>query len=601
MPFGPYDDFKDCVSKNQDKASPEGFCAWLHKEITGKYPSESSSSMPPDAFQLFIPKYSEALDSGKGEKEAYAFAVKEGLTPAGWVDTRQGWAKLYQAPKMRVVEHVPVFSTGEHTNSAGKNRKWAEVDLDKMVEAFVAGVPAVSPLKCGHTPDSFNRKIAEALGVPVDVVTGLGGKGQIALGRMSSLERKGNLLIAAYERVPEPIAKLIEAGLYSNVSVEIEDKIGDYGPVITATALLGVEEPAIEDATLARSAVFGGPREGALVYTFSVAKDLPSDILSKELTDVKARFEDIIKGKRGAPVFRAMFGTLYSMYERIIGSGHQTGTADVIPEEVFTLAASEHQGNIDALINWAGEVGFDQCVTSLTGKPGIDDPARVCGWLKARAEHGKKTNEEVRMSKFSEIKAKFQGPGAPAEGTEAAAALMAIAQTLGLTGEVTVEDVIKAIKALAEKAGATAPAAMSAEFSKMGETIKSQGDTIAVLQHQARVEKYQKETSVLTAIQGKPAELAAKLATLEEKSGEATAKEVLSTYQEANKAAQAAIQARGTSRSGVKAAAFEDKVQEFMKADPKLNRGDATRKAMNAYPELYRDVKTDAHAGASIV
>ena len=40
MPFGPYKDFDDCVSKNKDKKSPEGFCAYLHKQITGDWPSE---------------------------------------------------------------------------------------------------------------------------------------------------------------------------------------------------------------------------------------------------------------------------------------------------------------------------------------------------------------------------------------------------------------------------------------------------------------------------------------------------------------------------------------------------------------------------------
>ena len=39
MPFGDYTDFADCVDQNQDKDSPEGFCAWLHYEITGEWPS----------------------------------------------------------------------------------------------------------------------------------------------------------------------------------------------------------------------------------------------------------------------------------------------------------------------------------------------------------------------------------------------------------------------------------------------------------------------------------------------------------------------------------------------------------------------------------
>lgn len=44
MPFGDFKDFEDCVSKNQDKDNPEGFCAFLHKKITGKYPSEMEAT-----------------------------------------------------------------------------------------------------------------------------------------------------------------------------------------------------------------------------------------------------------------------------------------------------------------------------------------------------------------------------------------------------------------------------------------------------------------------------------------------------------------------------------------------------------------------------
>lgn len=611
MPFGPYANFDDCVAKNADKASPQGFCAWLHKQITGAYPSQMETGLPAEAWEVFMAKYEGSLNAGKGEREAYEFAVKEGLEPAGWVNTARGWSRLYQTPKMRTVAGVKVFATGTHTDSAGLTREWTEADLDNMVTAFVAGVPAISPLKCGHTPDSFNRKIAEALDVPVEVVTGLNGQGQVALGRMSSLERKGNLLVAAYERVPDPIASLIEAGLFSTVSVEIDDKVGDFGPVITATALLGAEEPAVSEATLARTSVFGKPREGARVLSFRVGHEIPAEELRKEFADVRNRLAEVIKGKRGAPIFRAMFASLNEMFERLLGSGkHQTGeNAEEIPEELLTYAASAYQGNVQGLIDWAAGVGFDGCVAHLTGKPGITDPERVCGWLKGRA-HSKNKEETGTMSlKISEYKAKFQEPGMAPEGADAAAALMAIATALGLTEGATVEDIIAAITALGEKAAGAAPAegaaaapgAMGAEFSKMSATIKAQGDTIASLQHEARVEKFQKITSTFKAIEGKPEDLAADLATLEEKAGADVAERAVKAYQAAEKANAAALKATGTARSGAKAAAFEDKVQEFMKADPKLNRGEATKRAMQAHPDLYREVKQDAHAGSAVV
>lgn len=48
MPFAGYDDFSSCVSDNQDKDSPEGFCSHLHKEATGEYPNQSGAFDDPD-------------------------------------------------------------------------------------------------------------------------------------------------------------------------------------------------------------------------------------------------------------------------------------------------------------------------------------------------------------------------------------------------------------------------------------------------------------------------------------------------------------------------------------------------------------------------
>ncbi len=41
-PFGDFEDFDACVAANQDKDDPEGFCAWLHQQITGEWPTEKA-------------------------------------------------------------------------------------------------------------------------------------------------------------------------------------------------------------------------------------------------------------------------------------------------------------------------------------------------------------------------------------------------------------------------------------------------------------------------------------------------------------------------------------------------------------------------------
>lgn len=52
-PFGPYESFQDCVSANQDKENPEGFCAWLHHEFTGEWPAVEKARMAERAKALF--------------------------------------------------------------------------------------------------------------------------------------------------------------------------------------------------------------------------------------------------------------------------------------------------------------------------------------------------------------------------------------------------------------------------------------------------------------------------------------------------------------------------------------------------------------------
>ncbi len=520
MPFGPYADFADCVAKNGNKSNPEAFCAWLHHQITGQWPGEMAkdSTLPAEAFNLYIGKYSEALNNGKGEKEAHSGALAE-LEKAGWMQTQRGWTKYIgynlQAPKMRTVTGVKVFATGTHTDSAGNTRKWTEEDLDKMVEAFVANVPAICPLKAGHTPDAFNKVIAEKLGVPVEVVTGDGGHGQIALGRMSSLERKGNLLVASFERVPEAIANLIEGGQFSTVSVEIDDKVGDFGPVITAVALLGVEEPAVASATLDRASVFGKPREGARVFTFTVA----DDTLQSEFADLKGRLLDWTKGKRGAPIFRAFIAKLNEMFEQMTGaSKHSNPPNGAVPATDRTNASRQN----------LGQEAYTMDIKKIAALLGLPETA---------------TEEEV-LAKLTELLK--GGPG-------------------------------------------VMPEAMSKEFTSLKETVKAQAATIATLQHSERVAKYLKVTSQFKAVQGKPEDIATKLADLEEKAGEETAKTVLATYQEAERAGQTALQAVGTSKKGDKAVAFEDKVQAYQKANPNVSRADAIKATMRAEPDLYRE------------
>ena len=605
MPFGPYGDFNDCVMKNGDKGNPEAFCAWLEHKITGAWPGQLSADKYPEQFWT---AYDAALSAKKADKEAYQEAVAA-AEAAGYSLTRFGWVKEFQAPNMKTITGVRVFGAGTWTDSAGFERTWSDQDLDNMIAAFAAGVPAVVPLKCGHTSDEFNMRIAEALGVPVENVTGDHGQGQIALGRMVALQRKGSWNIASFDKVPEPIANLIEGGQYSTVSVEIEDEVGEYGPVITGVALLGAEEPAVEGATTERALVFGGTRQGARVWSFKVGDDIPMSELKAEFDDIRGKLAEIVKGKRGAPIFRAMFGNLSELFERLTAGKHAAQDDAEVLAEIRAYAVQEYQGNVQPLIAWAGTVGFDACVVALTGKPGITDPTRVCGWLKGQAHsksneggndmklpkalEGKKP-EDIRAMSIPDL-AKLFAEGETPKVEELKAAfqegeLAAIAAALGLGEEATVEDMVAAITALTEKAaagegeGAKPPEGeMGKEFAKANDRILNLEKTLA---SERSLREWETRTAAFTTIPGTPHEHAVSLADIEGKAGKDAAETQFKALDHANKLAAEATKVVGTARTGG-VTDFDNEVKRYMSEHKDATKVQAIEAVSKERPDLY--------------
>ncbi len=239
MPFGPYADFDDCVAQNGDKASPEGFCAFLHHKITGNWPG--AMAMPQQVIEVYCKAYDESLLRGEKSVEAEKSALAA-ISKAGWQKRSDGWLWQFQAPRTRIIYNVEIFASGTWIDSSGQRKTWLQADLDSIVKGF-ANDKSV-PLKAGHTTDEFNTKVAQVLGVPIELVKGEHGKGQIALGYVDSLQRKGDKLLATFKGVPEAIADLVEANLYSNVSAEID--VTNDKPALTGVALLGAEQPAVD-------------------------------------------------------------------------------------------------------------------------------------------------------------------------------------------------------------------------------------------------------------------------------------------------------------------------------------------------------------------
>ena len=107
-----------------------------------------------------------------------------------------------------------------------------------------------------------------------------------------------------------------------------------------------------------------------------------------------------------------------------------------------------------------------------------------------------------------------------------------------------------------------------AQFASLQATVKAQAEELAGLRRERRVANYQKLAESWVAIPGKPEEMAAQLANIEEKAGKPVADSVVAQYQAANDAGVKAglLSAVGRSKgTGESADPFEAKVLAFAK------------------------------------
>ena len=541
--FGPYTSFQDCVAKNSDKTNPQAFCAWLEHEITGKWPSELKTDLPQEAWSLYLAKYCESLSGStknhvEADKEAHSIGLQV-LVDAGWDHSRGGWVKQFAAPAMQTVAGVKIFASGDWTDSSGVTRSWEGADLDKMVEAFRSGVPSIVPLKAGHTSDSFNTQIAEALGVPVDLIAGEMGQGQISLGRMSSLEHREGWLIASFDNVPDKIASLIEGGQFSTVSVEIEEEVGNFSPVLTGVALLGAELPAVDGASLDRALVFGGKREGARIFSFK-AEEVSLDDLQSEFASLRDKFSEAIKGMKGVTVFRAMLNNLENIFKQMVAARKKGSFQDfhTLEERLRSL-------------KWVGQdlglkegATIDEIIARIeqlkTATPGVDTEG-LSPELQALLNESSKEKEMLNLTKgakLSEFAEKFQLD------TEE---LMAIAAALNLGEEATLEDIMNAIEAMKQQIAGPAEGQLQ-EFAKINTRMETLESENAGLKRDKVMAKFTKATEKLIGFEGTAVDLATELADIERDQGEPVAAKLLASYQKSSDIFMAAQKASGTSR-----------------------------------------------------
>ena len=297
-------------------------------------------------------------------------------------------ATKMQQMQTRQVVGVEIFSAGEWTDSGGQTVTWTTDNIDAMIAAFAAGQPSDGvPLKVGHTPDGFNKKVADALGVPIILTTGDGdgGRGQLRLGQVASLTRKDNKLIATFANVPVALADLIEGDQYHSVSVEMEKSDDGKYLMLTAVALLGSEAPAVENLK---------PVSDAAVYArrrwFSQAKPAASKD-ADEAGTLKTMF-----GKLIDRVFRTPDGEKHTVTngekhpvtkEFNAPKGEETKMTQAVAEKPTFAMSAEELSKIQEALGLPKDATFAQCLEAMSK---VNTPA---------TEHAKPTVEIITLQK----------------------------------------------------------------------------------------------------------------------------------------------------------------------------------------------------------
>ncbi len=217
MPFAGFKDFQACVLANKDKDNPEAFCSAIHKQATGKFPSENNEQIKASSFAIDHPEILSSIQ-----------------------------ISAFQDQSTRKVLGVEIFKAGPQRDSIGREREWTSKELDVMLNNFNSGIVSSANLKLGHTSDEHTAKVAEELGLTSTLLMGDEGKGAAALGKITHMSRANGTLIADLE-MPEKVANLISSGHFTTVSSEIALDYKGNGPAISGLALLGFQRPALGD------------------------------------------------------------------------------------------------------------------------------------------------------------------------------------------------------------------------------------------------------------------------------------------------------------------------------------------------------------------
>lgn len=478
----------------------------------------------------------------------------------------------------RSIEGVEIFASGTHTDSSGFTREWSKADLDAMVRNSKDNGDPI-PLKVGHSSDTFNQKLADELGVPTGLLTGENGSGAARLGIGTNIRREDDKLVADFTNIPDPLADLIETGQFNAVSVEI-DVNDDDDLNLSAIALLGAELPAVDSLAPLTSKLSAPGSAPWITLSFNEGI-VDIEEITAEFEDIQTRFEEIIRGKKGARLFRTLAAMLSDRFNSMTGKsknqapiyGQGQGNEDGRPSKAWwdraITAARAYQ--LSDPIAFAGSVwfnddpipraSFDTPETSIQAAAALHSV--IAAWQTTHQHHHSEDDNIMTQQHKFQINPETDLP--------------MLYEALGLDETATIEDILAAIEALkageappgpeGEGEGAPAPMAPMSQpdpqIAALQEQLASQGAYIKNLEHERMVISYQSKVKDFLTVTDAPA-LAEELATTQETLGQEAADRLVAAYQRSHEAAQESglLQSIGTP-SKKEPGSWDDDSDEF--------------------------------------
>ncbi len=530
-----------------------------------------------------------------------------------------------------ILENIPIFYKGQHTDSQGQEKKWSDKDLKSMITAFDADVPPIVPIKLGHTSEAFNAKIADALDIPPEILLGESGKGAARLGQIISLTAKDGQMYANIEASNEKVADLIKEGYFGGVSAEIADQKEHegkmYGPVLTGLALLGAQRSALpnlnevlENAILAEgeakpdyvylseldpegikkfqqvnvnpSTATAPPEEGKpnLIWNVPMKEatsgrliqaivSAPDQISAKSMA--MRAVENLLLNATGpiGTILGTIFGTIAAIgFVKLIPGIPKVVKAATIGQIVFEegFEVKSKEFNLQKLVIRLGDFAdAAQPIwrVHLSNGETMEVSAIAPDIAQTKVEdflHGK--GLEVLVSKVEQASS-TQLEEEPMEFGEK------LRKVLKLESEADEAKVISTIEALVKNK-------IGSEFSERFEALETE---LGSLRKESRVHHFEEQTRSLT-IAGTPTELATKLVTIEESAGEEAAKGLLEEWQKLTKLAEEkgvlSVTLVTASDTGSN---LETAVDKFMEENLGKTRPEAYKAVMETNPQLYTE------------